>query len=65
MRREPRSSIADPSECVGVELSEFRVTPGNQDPHRQGEIKKPSFGFPCGNQSERELDERFSKEVGV
>lgn len=46
-----------------MELSEFRVTPGNQDPHQRGEIKKPSFGFPYGNQSEREPNERFSRKL--
>lgn len=48
-----------------MELSGFRVTPGSSVTHRRREVKKPGVGFPYGNQSRGELDERLIVKIGV
>lgn len=63
MRQWLQSSTAEPNECVGLELSRFRVTPGNQDSRRGGEVKKPNFGLPNKHQSICKSDEGISKEI--
>ena len=63
VRRWLRSNIAEPNEFVRLELSSFRVTPGNLDSHRRGEVKKSYFGFPIRDQSNCNLDEGFLEEI--
>lgn len=59
------SNTAEPNEGVIVELSGFKVTPGSLASFQRSEVKKSDIGFPHGNQSSCESDERSTTEIRV
>lgn len=65
MRQWLRSSIVEPNKGVIMELSGFKVTPGSPTSFQRSEEKKSDIGFPHGNQSRCESDERTIAEIGV
>ena len=61
-RRWLRCSIAEPHECVSLELPRVGDSSGNSYTHRGGEEIKPRGGFFGRNKGEHQQDEGFSTE---